>query len=524
MPQIISGGLASTLGTASALTVIDVPSPGVLGPCVVNNYTVLGVPAYWRAMQFRSANMASFIRSVRKNGVETPHKLLKLMNRQPNGYQSPTSLWRTWHFHHAHYANGFVEIERDSLYAPKALHNRPPEWVTPFRILEDDGTVSQWYHVGGPRMAKQKSGRIVPGADMMHLTGLSYDGMSGLNPCWVHSETWERARLLDRYITHFLVKGSVVRGSISLPAGQTDDQVEAIVAQIRKFRGADAEEDLLVVSGGGTFSNNTTSNDQSKIIELQVLSTKQVGQLTDVDPYWLFDKTESKYSGDPTQAGEDVVRYLFRLLIEQSEDELLKLLTEEEQDSGLTVHIEPGALQRGNVTAETTIATAQANAGIITRNEARATLGYPASSDPEANKLKTLGDTAPPKPGAGGGANSPAAEPASQVTPAKVTYSELSPIFAAACERVETKTGNAFARHQKPGPERTIWANVFAEEQGTYVREALGPPADVLATLTGESIDVEKVATRYAAAVRQRAADGTCRTVSQILTEVMNHA
>jgi HK97 family phage portal protein len=515
MTQIISGGLSSTLGTASSLTVIDVPSPGVLGPTVVNNYTVLSVSAYWRAMQFRSANMASFPRSVRKDGVSVPHRLDKLLNRRPNDYQSPTMLFRTWHFAHAHYANGFIEIERDALYNPKAMHNRPPEWVTPFRILEDDGSVSQWYHVGGPRP------HIVANADMMHLSSLSYDGMAGLNPVWIHGETYERARLLDRYITRFLVKGSVVRGSISLPAGQTDDQIEAVVNQIRKFRGADAEEDLLVVSGGGSFSNNTTSNDQSKIIELVNLSTKQVAQLTDVDPYWLFDKTESKYTGDPSQSGEDVVRYLFRLLIEQAEDELLKLLSEAEQDAGYTVHIDPCALLRGNVVAEAALATQLVGAGILSKNEGRQTIGKPPSDDPDADTLNALGNTAPQQ--AVSAPETPVKAAADQ--PHKATFAALKPLFDAAAERIEAKTDNAFSRKaDKPTADRTIWANVFAGEQAAYVIDALRPVAETLTRLTGETIDIQGIAERYSAAIRKRASDGTITTAYTIINEGINHA
>lgn len=202
MGQVI--GSVSAQANTTSYTIVDVPSPGVIGPTVVNNYTTLSVPAYVRALDFKSANMASFPRSVRKNGVEVPHRLNKILQRRPNPYQSPTMLFRTWHFHEAHYANGFVEIERDALFNPVALHNRSPEIVSPFRYLEDDGQISGWYFVGG------WNPHIVPAADMMHITGLSYDGFNGLNPCWIHAETFERGRLIDRYITRFLVKGSVV--------------------------------------------------------------------------------------------------------------------------------------------------------------------------------------------------------------------------------------------------------------------------------------------------------------------------
>ena len=229
MGQIIGSSTVATNNTAS-YTVIDMAGPGVMGPTLINNYTVLQIPAYFRAVNFKSANMASFPRSVRLNGHDVPHKLDQLLKRAPNAYQSPTMLWRTWFFHHAHYANGFMEIERDTLNNPKALHVRAPELVSPFRWLEDDGSISGWYWVGG------WSPHVAPAADMMHLSGTSADGLSGINPIWLHGETYERARLGDRFITRFLARGTMIRASVEIPATATEEQAQAIIDDIRRFR------------------------------------------------------------------------------------------------------------------------------------------------------------------------------------------------------------------------------------------------------------------------------------------------
>jgi|SRR5665213_147738 len=463
-------------GNAASYTVVNMPAPGVFGPTVVNSFTTLSVPAYWRAVNFKSANMASFPRSVHKNGIETPHRLDKLLQRKPNGYQSPTMCFRTWFFHQAHYQNGYLEIERDSLFNPIAVHNRRPEIVAPFRYLEDDGSITQWYYV------QDHAPHFVASSDMMHLTGTSYDGMSGLNPNWTHGETFERARLLDRYITRFLVKGSIVRGSIELPAGLSQEQQDAVVSTIRRFKGADAEDDLLVLSDGTTLNNKTLSNDQSQLIELHQLSTKQIGQITDVNPYFLFDDPDGKYNGNPEQAGEDVVRYCFRLLIEQAEDELIKLLSEADADAGYTVHIDPAALIRGDVETEAAVVVQLKAAGIINGNEARQETGYPQSSDPEATKLKTSGDTTPAK--ATKDTNAPQK---SNQTPA-VTVESFTALIADAASRVMTKTNKATSAALKKhvGDSFTIWGNVFAQEQEGHAVEAVTPIIDTIAAVIGQ--------------------------------------
>src|SRR5690349_6674796 len=63
--------------------------PNAVVPMDVSAYSTLSIPAYWRAMNFLSTNLASFARSVRKNGArrkpdEQAHPLERLLRRRPN--------------------------------------------------------------------------------------------------------------------------------------------------------------------------------------------------------------------------------------------------------------------------------------------------------------------------------------------------------------------------------------------------------------------------------------------------------
>ena len=369
--------------------IYDVNTPGVLGPAVINSYTTLAIPPYWRAMAFLSENLASFPKSVRKDNVDVPHRLTRLLQLRPNTYQDASLFWRTLFFHWAHYRNAFAVIERDTQMQPKALHVKIPEMVAPFRLLDDDGQASSFYWVGGYKP------KIYAGDDVIHLSGLSYDGIGGFNPVFVHSETLERSRLLDRYVTRFLTKGSIIRGSVEVPAGMNKDQQESIVSTIRShFLGADADRDLLVLSGGAKFTNNGTTPRDSELVAQFSLNTKQVSQITGVPPHFLMDDAEGKYNNNPQQAADDVVRWCFRPIIENFEPQLtLKLLTIAEAEAGLSVHLDADRLVRGDAQTLSTIVVAQKNAGILSANDARKKLGEPPSSDPEADKLKTSGDT-----------------------------------------------------------------------------------------------------------------------------------
>jgi hypothetical protein len=222
-----------------------------------------------------------------------------------------------------------------------------------------------------------------------------------------------------------------------------------------------------------------------------------------VPPWFLFNDKNGKYNTTPAQAGEDVVKYLFRLLIEQAEDELIKLLSDAEQDAGFTIHIDPAALIRGDVAMEATIVTQLTGAGLISGNEGRQELGWPKSNDPEADKLKQRGDTAPPK---------ATTEPVKNAS--NVSVEHFTALIADAAGRVETKTIKATtnAQSKHTGESFTRWGNVFAQEQENHATEALAPILSAVAAVTGRTFPPD-IAMKIGASYAQQLRTHYARTV-----------
>jgi HK97 family phage portal protein len=368
----------------------------VIGPTVINGYSALTVPAWFRAMNFLSTNLASFSRSVVKDGAkrtadEKPHALDTLLKRKPNGYQNPFLFWSTWFLHACHKGNGYARVERDFAFRPVAFHNLQPDEVWPFRYDREDGNgpMQFYYHV--------PTKKVYPGADILHLAGLSWDGMAGLDPVELHARTIERAATLDKYLTRFLRKGSVVKGAIEIPGHMSDEQL----AQAKKvwretFSGPDGQDDVAFITDGGKLNNATLNAHDSQLVQQAAYGTKQIAQATGVPPEVLFELAEAKYNASVEQAGQNVVRYCFRPIIEQAEAELsLKLLSEADQEAGHAVKINADALLRGDTKAVSDEAEKTVKSGLRTRNEGRALLSLPPDSDPESDKLKAIGDSTP---------------------------------------------------------------------------------------------------------------------------------
>jgi HK97 family phage portal protein len=498
------------------------PGSAVIPPVTITPWSALDIPAFRRAVELLSSTLASFPRSVVKDGakLDAAHPLDGLLKRRPNECQTAADLWSAWFLHAVFSGNGYLRVDRRGGFWPTALYNLLPEDVAPFRVRHADGVVRQWYvHVPSRPLPNQSRTEILPAADVLHLKGLTHDGMTGVDPVALHAPTFQRASTLDRFQTKYMQQGTFLRGVVKFKKFLTPKQVGEAKEAVRQFKvGTDGQfDDVLILHDEADFQNVTLSPQQSQSHEQQAALTKAFAQITGVPPELLYELNEAKYR--PTeQEGQNLVRYTLRPWLVRAEAEMTdKLLTDQEQAGGLTVKMNPDALLRGDTDAVNKSAADTVNAGLRTKNEGRDLLGLPRLDDPEADKLKTLGDTNPS--GAAAPASSPTTASAKPADPAGV-FAALAPLIASLADRVEAKTVKILAAHAaRTDQERVPKLNADAEIQGRYAAASFRPVAEAMAKLGGDpaALDVDTLADRYAAAVRRRAATGEGPTLRELL-------
>lgn len=508
----------------TGLSLFDSNLPGTIPPSALSAFNILQIPSYWRATNFLANNLMAFPRSITRGGVRQPHKLDNVLTRKPNNYQSCSNFWRTLWFHACHFGSGYAKIVTTG--GKVSLHNILPEMVVPYRYSPTDDFTApenweQYYFIMNTK-------EYLHSSEVIHISGISYNGMVGMNPTVYMRETFQRALLQDQYYTRFLTRGTVMRGAIQIPATATPEQQDEIITLLAtRHQGANAERDIIVLSGGATLNNATLSPRDSQLTEQGVVTTTQISQITGVPPQFLYEFKDAKYNDSIEQMGALVVRDTFGHWVETGEDELsLKLLTDNEYSSGLRISIDPDALSKADTQTLSATVVAQRNAGIISANEARAELGRAKSADPAAESLQILGNTAGKLPEAAPNAPGTTGAPvkASAALPdARNAWSSLAPILADACARVDQKTDKAFeAKADKPQDQRIPYLNALAESQARFVSEALEPVLKGYQALGGDSFDIAKAANRYALSIRKRAADGTVTQLSTIIEGLKN--
>lgn len=524
-----------------ALTIYRSNQSGWLPPVgSVTGYNSLSITPHWRAVNFLANNLGSLSRSVHADGAPVAHSIDRYLKRKPNDYQNASQFWRAWFFAAIQESNGYARIERGPRNEVVALHNLRTCDVTPYRFRDGDGAVHQFFYVqnlaDGPLSDAQGNALpVLPGSDVLHLMGASFEGELGAETSALFADTFLRAKTLDRYATMYLASGTHVKGAIEIPEGAAEEQVEQIVDMVTKYQGPESSGDLMVLFGGAKLNNSTISPVESQLVEQGSVVTKQIAQIHGVHPFYLYDDKDGKYNNNPDAAAIELTKFTLRHWIDQVEDELsVKLLTEAEQEQGYTINLNINGLLRGDTKSVSDIAQNETKSGIRTRNEARALVGLPPDSDPASDQLQTLGATTPTAPAAEGDQtpqdqSQPSDAPTTAIAARNASRSEpdaafalLRPIIDAACEAVDDRTAKAFAsKAGKPEAERVPWGNVFAETQARIVGESLSPIAVVLKAMGAWELPVALIAERYGASIKRRVKSGDAPTLNDIITETL---
>lgn len=478
--------------------------PGeVIKASLINSYSQMSVPEFWRAVNFVTDNLTSFPRAVYLDNAKIDHPVNRLLERRPNGYQTATTCFKTFFLALRSRRRAYMEVERDAAYRPIALHNLMVDDICPARIDR------QQFYIHLPTK------RLYAAADIIHVFDSSEDGLDAQDYATLFPGVFQQAKSLTKFETKYIQQGTVIRGSIQIPAGLSKEKLAEMEATLRRYIGPNSDRDVIVLTEGATLNNATITPAESQMDKQHQRVTTQIACMTGVDPYWLFDRANTKYNNGGELAGQDAVKFLFRPLLDMIEDELTtKLLTEAEQESGHKIKLNPDALMRGNTIDQSKNVIAEVNGGVRKPNEGRELLGLEPDTNPDSDKLREPHNVA----------SAPSANKVENSdTPANaVTFAMFAPIIDAATKVVETKAEKALANaSSKTEQERTIWANVFSGQQATFAADAFAPVAEVMAT-AGIVLDVQAIADSYADEIKRRAAGHEPKPLAQIVGELTN--
>lgn len=189
----------------------------------VDEGRALGVAAVWACIKILSEDIGSlplhlYVRMRRGKDKAVNHPFYTLLHDRPNPEMSAMSFRETAASHVLAWGNFYAEKEMDQVNQLKALWPIPPNRVIPFR---DHGDYQIKYRVNLSPAYKHGEDdplfKIIPRERMLHIPGLSFNGLVGYSPIGMMREAIGMAQALEEFGARFFGSGTHPGAVVSHP-------------------------------------------------------------------------------------------------------------------------------------------------------------------------------------------------------------------------------------------------------------------------------------------------------------------
>jgi len=263
------------------------------------------------------------------------HSLYNILHDSPNAYMDSISFWELMTAHCALRGNAYAKVERDQAGEVISLWPLLPQNMNV--TINDIGELIYEYR------SSKGSTEHYQYFDILHIKGLTFDGVTGLSPLTLLRDTIGRAQAVNEYSGKYFANdarpGGILRhpGKIS-PQGATSLKKSWNDA----FKGSGNSHKVALLEEGMEFTTVGLSPEDSQMIDSQKFSVVDIARVFRVPLNLIQDHERSTYSNVTEQNRSFVVHALMPWLvrIEQAcnrilftESERLRFFTEHKLDS-----------------------------------------------------------------------------------------------------------------------------------------------------------------------------------------------
>jgi len=298
------------------------------------------------------------------------HPISKLIETRPNPYMTPFQFKQTMESHRQLYGNAYAEIEWSKTGYPKALWILNP--LTTKVVMEKDS------HGNLKRYLIQTTlvnGKVVnlPYTSVLHIRGLSTNGITGKSPIDVARETIGIQIAGQKFTGKFYANGTMSSGVLKVPQSLKPEAKAIIRQEWEKFNnGLDNSHRVAILDAGLDYQSLGIKQCDAQYIETQKFSIAEIARIFNVPPHMLADLERATFSNIEQQSLEFVRDTLSPLLISWEQELQYQLFTEDEIDTKrYYFKFNLNSLLRGDSTNRAAYYKEMINLGIYSINEVR---------------------------------------------------------------------------------------------------------------------------------------------------------
>ena len=331
----------------------------------VDRVTAMGVSAVHASVRLLSETLASLPTILYKRlekGKEraADHPVYDLLHLRPNPEQTPFYFKETLMHHAVLLGNGYARIVRDKRGFPRELWiQNPQEWDVK-RINNRKVYV------------REQPKEIVPMGDMLHISGLGYDGMKGYDTLTRIRDVIGQAMAVERYGAEFFKNYGGPGGYLRLKGRLKDkDAVDRLKHSWNKAH-ADwgNKESIGVLEDEAEYIPIAVAPNQSQFIETRQFIITEIARIFRVPPHLIADMSHATFSNIEHQGIEFVVHTMRPWLVRWEQSLSMSLLSDLDQKDYFFEFL-VDALLRGDIAARSQAYRTFIEMGVYSPNEVR---------------------------------------------------------------------------------------------------------------------------------------------------------
>jgi HK97 family phage portal protein len=347
----------------------------------ITESVVLGIPAVYACVRVLTEAIASLPLITYErfpNGDKERARsfsLFRLLHDQPNPLMTSFELRELLVGHLCLRGNAYCFIERDGgeVVALWPLH---PDRVT----VEVQGRELVYKH--------QNDGqeKIYPMADILHIRGLSSDGVIGYSPLTLLRDTFGYSKAVQEYSSSYFKNDASPGGILSTPAALGLQSMQNLRdAWTKGHAGKDRHHRVAILDNDLKWQSVGVTPADSQLIESQKFSVVEIARVFRVPLNLVMDYERSTYS-NVTEQNRSFLTHTLQPWLTRIEQAMGKsLLTEAEKEKYFVEHLTQGFLRADTKTRFESYKIA-IEAGFLTVDEVRQLENMNSIPEPGARK------------------------------------------------------------------------------------------------------------------------------------------
>lgn len=300
-----------------------------------------------------------------KRERDKKHKVSKLIESRPNTYMTPFEFKQIMESHRQLYGNAYAEIEWGKDGYPKNLWILNPLKT---RIVKDNKN-KIWIVTDLPNKQKAK----LAYENVIHLKGLSINGLTGVSPIEVARESIGVQIASQKYLGKFYSNGTMARGILKVPTQLNKEAKDKVRNEWESYsRGLTNAHRIAILDAGLDYQAIGMTQADAQFIETQKFTVSEIAKIFNVPPHMIGELDRATFSNIEQQSMEFVRDTLTPLLVSWEQVLQYQLLSNTDiEDRGYYIKYNLNSILRGDSNSRATYYEKMIQLGVYSINEVR---------------------------------------------------------------------------------------------------------------------------------------------------------